>query len=484
MDFEVLVRELSPSDIEISVVEPHWATATTQSVLPFDDSELASILDQLADSASTAAPVMQAQIAEWGGRLFDSLFAGGVRDEFMRCWGRAEVSAQKETMRIILRLEGEGLHRQPWEMLYHTVIERHLACEPPYTFMRSLRAVVAEVPRVELPLRVAFLVSAPDNQSDLGFSRFAWEELEKEAAQIRSALQPLEGRAVECDTRSFRAFAELQADARQARPINVLHVVGHGCFRDRVGQLLLEDDSHQGFLLSGQDFSRQLKRDRLRLVFLNCCDSGRLGGGSMAGLAQALVYYGIPAVIGMQFPVNDPFAQRFAVEFYRELTREGRVWIDRCVREARRNSMLLPGQSRVMTAEWCAPALFSLLRSEPLFEVQSPGWPALEPPPTAPRRTGQSFRQATFAGQNLIGRDFSNADLSGADFRSANLTQVKFVQAVLVGADLRGTILQGTDFRGANCRGVRVDPAALKRGTQTWKEAIWDEPLRQELARD
>jgi hypothetical protein len=58
----------------------------------------------------------------------------------------------------------------------------------------------------------------------------------------------------------------------------------------------------------------------VQFAMLLACETARVGGSSLfSGLAPGLLLAGVPAVLGMQYPVSDGFASRFANRFYRVL---------------------------------------------------------------------------------------------------------------------------------------------------------------------
>ena len=93
----------------------------------------------------------------------------------------------------------------------------------------------------------------------------------------------------------------------------------------------------------------------LRLVFFNSCDTARTdesGYRPFAGVAQALLQNGVPAVIAMQFPVSHPAATAFSARFYRALA-SGES-LDAAVAEGRQAIRTQQPDS----LEWGTPVLF------------------------------------------------------------------------------------------------------------------------------
>ena len=98
-------------------------------------------------------------------------------------------------------------------------------------------------------------------------------------------------------------------------------------------------------------------------VILNACESAR---GIWAGLAPTLVRADIPAVVAMQWPIEDRAAITFAKSFYRTLA-AGRA-IDECVSEGR----VAIDTASPHSIMWAAPVLFIRSLDGQLWAPQSP----------------------------------------------------------------------------------------------------------------
>jgi hypothetical protein len=86
-----------------------------------------------------------------------------------------------------------------------------------------------------------------------------------------------------------------------------------------VGVLWFEKNG-VGQKASTEEVGAALFNSRACLAMLLACDTARVGGVTLfSGLAPGLILAGVPAVIGMQYPVDDDFANRFAQNFYAAL---------------------------------------------------------------------------------------------------------------------------------------------------------------------
>ena len=76
--------------------------------------------------------------------------------------------------------------------------------------------------------------------------------------------------------------------------------------------------------VAASEFGSLLYNARVRLAVLLACESARVGDKLIwSGLAPKLLLAGVPAVLGMQYPVYDDYANLFARTFYGALLRTG-----------------------------------------------------------------------------------------------------------------------------------------------------------------
>ncbi len=120
----------------------------------------------------------------------------------------------------------------------------------------------------------------------------------------------------------------------------------------KVGALAFEKGGDVAWVPTGE-FGSVLYNAHARLALLLACETARVGNQIVfSGLAPGLLLAGVPAVIGMQFPILDSFANRFANEFYAALVRDNDLLA--ALRIARRMNLL---------DAWYSPALY--LRRQP-----------------------------------------------------------------------------------------------------------------------
>ena len=134
-------------------------------------------------------------------------------------------------------------------------------------------------------------------------------------------------------------------------------LIAHGTYAENSGEgvILLEApdgtaDPIPGYLLSGMFVAAQ----QLRLVVLNLCFGARNSVHEpFAGLAQAMIGRGVPAVVAMHGPVTDRAAAVFGPRLLAGISANNPV--DEAMTSARHHIAALPGHTAI---EWATPMLF------------------------------------------------------------------------------------------------------------------------------
>jgi hypothetical protein len=358
---------------------PVGAGATATFTMPFDGAALENLLLKLDPGRSqmrraSADPRPRASV-ELGGALFDAVFG----DEVLLAWSRSQDATRDagEGLRLRLQLtdvpEIAGL---PWELLYDRRTGSYPAQSERTPLVRYLE--VPQPPRpltVDGPLRVLVVLSSPTDLPELDVEA-EWRRMQDMLASRVAA------GAVRLDRLPAPTTTELAAWLR-SNEVHVLHVVGHGDY---------DENQQEGVLYFCDQYGRSVAvppgvlgpylhdHDPLRLVFLNACQSGRLGAADpFSGMAQRLVQQDCTAVVAMQFPISDGAATAFTGEFYAALA-DG-MPVDQAVTSARKG--LLAG----FASEWATPVLYLNAPDGQVFEsspprVESAGIPTPIPTPT------------------------------------------------------------------------------------------------------
>ena len=286
---------------------------------------------------------VRSKVEDLGQRLFETVFTGKSR----RFWDTSRDRAQlrEHGLRLRLILESPELWDWPWEYLR----------EPGEDFLILSRGVsIARCPEVhrviptqpiKLPLRVVVVIAQPRGSTNLD-SEQEWQTLKNALASLEKS-GSIKLQRVDSATR-----AALRKEL--AQPVHVLHFIGHGGFdRDR-DEAFLQFETRDGGPdpVTGIDLARTLRRQsHPALVVLNACEGGRaVKADPFAGVAQALVREGMPAVVAMQFSVSDESALIFSKAFYEALAPG--VMVDHALFEAR-NALVSEG-----SLDWGNPVLF------------------------------------------------------------------------------------------------------------------------------
>jgi CHAT domain len=306
------------------------------------------------DIATVYDAVPPPALRQAGERLFEALFSGPVLDAFLQC--SAFVESQPDTgLRIRIEVdpslpESQEIGSLPWELIYRRATRQHLATDVKTPVVRRLAVPgsTARAPRLRA-LRILAVSARPsgapplDLAHEIGALAAAWRKVPR----------------VEVEVLEHASLKALDAKLG-GKPFHVLHFMGHGGFEAATGTgyLLFEDGAGASVRVDGVTLGEVLRerRETLRLVFLNACDTARLprhrGQDPFSGVASALVMVGIPAVIAMQFPVSDQAALAFSRRFYEALA--SGLPADSATAAGRRAIQTdFPGSQ-----EWATPALF------------------------------------------------------------------------------------------------------------------------------
>lgn len=297
-----------------------------------------------------------------GETLFGYLFRDRVRDALLK--GLDSLDG-KRALRIRLLFDPEdkdfpALSYLPWELLFRADTRGFLSQDVRTPLVRQI-----DVPHTTLPpprissLKALVVLSCPSGLPPLDVKR----ELEK----IESTWGAHSGVRL---LRPERATIQEVRRLLREEPFDVLHFVGHGGFEreDGPGVVYFEDGDGGPHAISGELLADTLKSfSRVRLVFLNACETARLARRQCQdpyqGVAAALLIGGVPAVLAMQFPISDAAAIVFADMFYKALALGDPV--DVAVTEGR----LAVRQQDESSWEWATPVLFLSVSDARLFDL-------------------------------------------------------------------------------------------------------------------
>ncbi|MHB1356121.1 MAG: CHAT domain-containing protein [Anaerolineae bacterium] len=283
------------------------------------------------------------QIAmEIGIGLFRSVF----QREAQTLWYESyQVACERNRgLRLRLHIDSWDLTRLSWELLYDARRSNFLVFDRIISLVRYLRLHVAPPTlRQRGSLAVLVVVANPQDQAQLN-----WQH---EVKVLQEAL----GELIQADQVKLipllQTTHEKLLTTLQEHAPDVVHFIGHGHYNRELqqGSLVLEDGHGHTSLLKAHEMSHIFCRYGVNLVVLNACDTAN---GAWAGLAPSLVKAEIPAVVAMQWPVEDRAATRFSYFFYKALAM-GRT-VDECLAEGRLGASATGAEP----SDWLAPVLF------------------------------------------------------------------------------------------------------------------------------
>ncbi|MBI4870769.1 MAG: CHAT domain-containing protein, partial [Candidatus Riflebacteria bacterium] len=310
-----------------------------------------------------AVPLTGRDLRDFGGRLFDAVFA----EQVGLCLQSAVMTSRSMGQKLRLRLcVAPGLAELPWELLYRRTDGSFLALSTDNPLVRSLntRQPVQAV-AVEPPLRMLVVIASPEGPPSLDVQ--AEEERIRQALELQSDLGAITLEFI----RGPDTYSQLHhrlAGPPGSHGVHILHFIGHGAYDtyDGEGVLVGEDPQRQPRVLSAQVLKELLRlHASLRLVVLNSCDGARSEAGDLfAGVAAKLVAGGVPAVVAMQNEVTDKTAVSFTQGFYTAVARGDPV------DEAMTSARLEIKAARHGSFEWCTPVLFLNAPDGELFTVR------------------------------------------------------------------------------------------------------------------
>jgi len=277
-----------------------------------------------------------------GRQLSEAIF----RHEVLLAWYESyQIARERQSgLRLRLHIESWELSRLPWEILYDARADDFLVFNERVSIVRYIRLHTAPPSlRQSASLRLLAVAASPIDESPLD-----WRN---EIALLQEAVAPLarEG-LVTLNVCEHATREKLHVALLESRP-DVVHFVGHAEYdvAKQQGSLVLEDGQGRSSHVDATEVARLLRRYGAHLVVLNACETAR---GIWAGLAPTLARCDIPAVVAMQWPIEDRAAIAFSKAFYRTLV-VGRT-VDECVAEGR----VAMDTALPHTTSWAAPVLF------------------------------------------------------------------------------------------------------------------------------
>ncbi len=350
----------------------------------------------------------KAYYRDLGGRLFSALFGGAGRVLLDRMLKRQRGQGGGVCVRLRLNHHARML---PWEFMFRSDWNAFVgaAIESPLVrFLDTPKPIAGFC--VQLPLRMLVLAPAAAWRQ-AGEHDGTGLDSRTEVEDLRDLARGLAGQldltVLDADV-SFRRVSELLRE----QAFEIVHFIGHGSFRGGSARLQL-DVEEGGEEPVDEDRWAQLFSNlpAVKLVFLNACESAKVSNlDAVHGMAPSLVQHGVPAVVAMQYEIQDAAAIGFARTFYHSLFRgseRGRV--DVAINLARSRLVGEYADQR----EFGAPVLYTRAPAGVLFDAPGTKAPGLL---IAPADAGRVLAiEQTLASNVAKGEADSRQDAHAAD---------------------------------------------------------------------
>ncbi|MCB0034525.1 MAG: CHAT domain-containing protein [Anaerolineales bacterium] len=383
IDFKLYLTRTAEGACQVSVLP---TPEVGESILPVVVSQP---LDEdlrlfLAEKVPTLADLIQL-----GRQLADHLLPeGDIREMFAAVFKR--VKADKEAdmgVRLRLIIADHELKTWPWEYVYFDPqngppsLAGFLALDGRVSIIRHEPLnfphpqVTPQDPTADIQnLRMVLVSAMPDNAPVL--------ELDRELTNIKQALDNFNVDGVSLAVQEIKD-ATVRDLMRLEKGTYIFHFAGHGKDEVKEDQALADGTvKHEGTLLllaegtrkASHYRARQLAKDLdyagVRLAVLGACQSGtRTARYPWDSVAGALTAEGIPAVLAMQYEVEDKAAIAFNEAFYTALA--AGLSLDEALFLGRRATIVDltsdPRPDAAVPLEWGVPVLYSRLPDGRLF---------------------------------------------------------------------------------------------------------------------
>ena len=310
------------------------------------------ILKRLNSKSNLSGPDINAALETLGTALYRMLLAPEMR---------AYLAAQARRHHLRLRLsftdQAEELGALPWELLRGDGNLGFWGINPRTALVRyqPLSDSKAEPSlKTRLPLRILVLISEIPGLPVLDIKR------EKQGL---ISLGESKASLFRIDVETEATLQKLQACLENG--YDVVHWIGHGDVDEEGAFVYMLDEQGAQRLVTPSALSQVIRgvASPPKLVLFNACNTAT-SVGNVLGMAPVLIdHAGLPAVIGMQYPISDMAAARFTEGFYTALIHHGQV--DYAVSQ---------GRKAIATAEdtaprdWACPVLYTQMADGIIFD--------------------------------------------------------------------------------------------------------------------
>lgn len=329
------------------------------------------------------------KMIEYGEAVANCIMPPNVRQKFFESM---RLIKEDEALRLRLKFDAWQLVDLPWEFIYVSrtnvkelgkEVDGFLALDRRISIVRYEYTDHPIIPLnlgEDANIRQLVLLSSPSDMPPL--------ELEFESKSISESLQSITNLTLEF---LIDPTVEVLQEALD-RPTHIFHFEGHGVFKENLGvvpgtyegrgYLILCDSEGMANLFPADKLALNLVRCGVRIAFLNADESAnRNSSHRLSGVASALVYAGIPAVIGHNGHTTVRSSTRFSKAFYRALAAGNPV--DTAVTNGR---LAIFNQSEDDNPEWGTPVLFLRSDDSTIFPIRTQSTKALSQRPLVTNR--------------------------------------------------------------------------------------------------
>lgn len=317
--------------------------------------------DELSRSGAVAGGrATEEQVIVYGQRLYGYLFGKGKK---LQAFLEANPAYRQAHLILSLHPDIASLWRLPWEYLHDG--DDFVCLNGALRLSRLPEDLLPlSLPATPLPLRVLFVIAAPEDQKAL--------DVERELTVAQDALEDhiRAGRLV-MDVLDEASLPVLQ-DTLQRQPYHVLHYIGHGTYtyKQQRGFLCFEKCNGETELVSAEHLQPALSgAATLRLIVTAACQSAQIGVlDAFDNVAIELLQWGVPAVLTAPTSLTDDSAIEWLYTFYGKLA-AGQSPID-SLYDARLALKQVdderPAERRRF--DWGVPALYMRAQDTPLMD--------------------------------------------------------------------------------------------------------------------
>ena len=317
------------------------------------DRLIAEILDKVLNlrlSASDSTAFGKKEFEALGKTLFKLLFSNRqLYEKFQDFYNNSGNRDEKHQFILEFSPDADEMAALPWEYLFFeekgtfiaAPINQRVNLVRRLPFKGSwLNDSIEKNLYIEPPLRVLVVIANPDDQEwhlddkeiaaiKQYFTNIPDKEVEGEAPEQEVAAHPIEIDFIEQPERE--TFSQVLSKKFKEFKPHILHFIGHGRIDEasRSGQLcLLQKTAEKTYKPDWVDddiIANWIQmQDQLMpyMVFLHVCDGTRIGSyKEKKGVAIKIIEKGVPFVLTMQNPINEPIAAVFVKKIYNALAR-------------------------------------------------------------------------------------------------------------------------------------------------------------------